>query len=410
MQFIQRYAIWFVAAGLAIGWNVQSWHSPFFWDTILTSGVSQYYLAHGFRDLILPANLDAGHPPLFYIYITGCFKLLGKSLLVAHVSMLPFLLTGIFSFIRLLQKMEFPVKAQWIGLLLFWAIPAVATQYSLVSYDAVLLSLYLLSLVLFLEHKKIAFSIVLLLIGGITGRGIFAIASIFISCIVLHRSKIRSWIIAFVPAVLFYLGWYLYHYKRTGYVFSPDNGWSGQRGLADVMQLFRNGISIIRVLLDMGIVFLLGYNVFAFLKIRKLPFRYLIGLIPFVIFSFSFLFLTNPINHRYYLVVYVLMLLPVLKLLAETKWIFSFILMILLIAGHFQIYPGKISNAWDSTLAHLPYHGLRKEFIAYADNAGIDRSRIGTVFPMNTSLMQTNLSGDTARMINVNGLKIYRSK
>jgi hypothetical protein len=246
----------------------------------------------------------------------------------------------------------------------------------------------------------------LLLIAGITGRGIFAIAAIFISCMVLHRSKIRSWILTFVPAVLFYFGWYWYHYKQTGYFFSPDNGWSAQRGLANGLQIFKNGISIIRILLDMGIVILFLCNVYAFFKVRNMSFRYLIGLIPLVIFSFSFLFLTNPINHRYYLVVFVLLLLPILKLLTEKKWIYSFMLMILLLAGHFQIYPVKISNAWDCTLAHLPYHKLRKEFIRFADSTKIERNQIGTVFPMNTSLQQTDLTSDPVRMINVNSLKI----
>ena len=328
---------------------------------------------------------------------------LGKSLFSAHISMLPFLFMGIISFIRLMQKLEFRVREQWTGMLLFFAIPAVGTQYLLISYDAVLLSLFLLSLVLYLENKKVFFTIILVLIAGITGRGIFALAAIFFICFLWHRASFRSWIPLFLPAVIFYFGWYYYHYSKTGYIFAADNGWSSQRGLADAGQIFKNTISIARVLFDMGIFLLVAGNAIVIYKMKKLPVRFLVWLCPFIIFSFSFVFLTNPINHRYYLIVFVLLLLPVLKLLADKKLIYTFGLLILLIAGNFQVYPGKISNAWDSTLSHLPYYNLRNAFISYMDGAKLDRSKTGTVFPMNTSLQQTDLKDDTVRMINVNG-------
>ncbi len=398
MQFIQRYLIYGFAAVVALAWNAASWQLPFFWDTILTSSVAQYYMQHGFVTLILPADLDAGHPPLFYIYIALYLILTAKSLWMAHLTMLPVLLTGLFSFIRLLQLFEFKSREQWIGLLLFCAIPAVSTQYLLISYDAALLSLYLFALVLFMAERKILFTIVLMLIAGITGRGIFALAAIFITCFLLHRARFYSWIKFFVPGVLFFAAWYAYHYYKTGYIFAPENGWSAQRGLADAHQIFKNGISLGRVLFDMGICVLFFANVFIFFKKPKLPLRYLIWICPFLVFAFSFVFFTNPINHRYFLVCFVLMLLPVLKWLDGKRILYAAGLFVLLLAGNFQIYPGKISNAWDCTLAHIPYYLLREDFKNNSDSYVT-----GTVFPMNTSWQQTNLTGDTARLVNVNG-------
>ncbi len=80
--------------------NDFSWQHPFFWDTLLTSTITQYYYDHGFGNLILPLTMDAGHPPLFYVYVTCFYKLLGKSLFAAHLSMLPFTILGIVSFLK----------------------------------------------------------------------------------------------------------------------------------------------------------------------------------------------------------------------------------------------------------------------------------------------------------------------
>ena len=44
------------------------------------------------------------------------------------------------------------------------------------------------------------------------------------------------------------------------------------------------------------------------------------------------------------------------------------------------------------------------------DKNKIDRTQIGTVFPMNTSLYQTDMTKDTTRMINIHGKDIQLSK
>jgi hypothetical protein len=245
-----------------------------------------------------------------------------------------------------------------------------------------------------------------LLLAGITGRGIFAMIAIFLTCIILHRNMIRKWWITYLPAALFFIGWYWFHYYKTGYIFSPDNGWADQRGLADGSQIFSNLVAIARTLFDLGIVFLFFANIFVFAAMKKLSVRFRIWLIPFLIFSVSFLFLSNPINHRYYLVVYVLLLLPVLKWLSGKRLAYAGILIFLLAVGHFQIYPRKISNGWDCTLAHLPFHNLKQDFLHFTDSAQLDRGRIGTVFPMNTSVRQGNLAGDSIRMLNVHGMTL----
>ena len=75
--------------------------------------------------------------------------------------------------------------------------------------------------------------------------------------------------------------------------------------------------------------------------------------------------------------------------------------------GHFQIYPVPISNGWDCTLVYSSYVSAKDDFDNLnARDFRIDKSKVGTVFPMNTSLFQTNMSSDTIRLINVNGKDI----
>ena len=138
---------------------------------------------------MVPAEFDAGHPPLFYVYVSCIYLILGKNLMAAHLSMLPFTILGIISFIQLLHYFSFSKKQQFIGVILFFSIPAVITQQTLVSYDAVLLSLYLAALVSYLNNKKILFSFILIGIVGITLRGLFCLAALSATIYFLENRK-----------------------------------------------------------------------------------------------------------------------------------------------------------------------------------------------------------------------------
>ena len=77
---------------------------PFFWDSILTSSVAQWFYDNGIQQGIAPIIWDAGHPTFFQIYLSLTWKIFGKSLMVSHISMLPFLWLMIVTFIYLMQK------------------------------------------------------------------------------------------------------------------------------------------------------------------------------------------------------------------------------------------------------------------------------------------------------------------
>lgn len=397
---------------LAIVVNIFSWHLPFFWDTILTSTITQYFYEHGFHGFITPATFDAGHPPLFYIYVTCFYFLFGKSLVAAHLSMLPFVILGVVSFVSLLQHFSFTRKQQLLGVIFYFSIPAVITQNTLVSYDAVLLSLYLAALSSYFKKNRILFVFLMFGIVGITLRGLFCLAALSITIYLLDNKNLKRWFkwnLLFAPAIILIASWYVYHYSQTGWLFATKSeGWSEQRGFVNVIGLLKNGVSVFRCFFDLGIVILSFLSLFYFIQKKKLDNYTLLWLIPAIVFAVSFLPFTNPINHRYFLIVYVLMLLPVVQFLADRKIVYSILTVCILLLGHLQIYPVPISNAWDCTLMYSIYNNSERDefYNTLTGRLHLDRTKIGTVFPMNASRYQTDMINDTVRMINVNGQSI----
>lgn len=65
-----------------------------------------------------------------------------------------------------------------------------------------------------------------------------------------------------------------------------------------------------------------------------------------------------------------------------------------LVAGNFWRYPVGISTGWDATLAHLPYHDLRREMLDFLDAERIDLQTVGTAFPNINTLENTDLNGE----------------
>ncbi|MBK6274912.1 MAG: hypothetical protein IPF58_09515 [Saprospirales bacterium] len=361
----QNKNIYLLGIVLAIVVNVFSWHLPFFWDTILTSTITQHFFFHGFGNFISPSQYDAGHPPFFYIYVTGFYHIFGKNLFAAHLSILPFTILGIVSFIQLLQHFSFSKQQQIFGVVLYFSIPAIITQNILVSYDAVLLSLYLAAFVAFLKDKKILFSFLLIGIVGISLRGLFCLISLSITIYFLLKKDIKSWMnwsFYFVPSILIILIWYVYHYTQTGWFLSTNaEGWSNQRGLVNTVGFLKNSLSIARCFFDLGIIILSLLSLYYFIQKKKIDNFILIAFVPAIIFSISFLPYSNPINHRYFLIVYVLMIPIVIQFLSNKKLILSVLTILVLWFGNLQIYPVPISNGWDCTLQCVNFNSCMQD-------------------------------------------------
>ena len=75
-----------------------------------------------------------------------------------------------------------------------------------------------------------------------------------------------------------------------------------------------------------------------------------------------------------------------LKRIISTIWLLG------LITGNFWVYPDKVAQGWDSTLAHLPYYDLRSDIIDYLHKNNIDIRDVGSDFPMTGPFKHLDLS------------------
>ena len=111
------------------------------------------------------------------------------------------------------------------------------------------------------------------------------------------------------------------------------------------------------------------------------------------------LFYVGFMASRYYLPVFIFLIILTAYLifnLKNRKYRYTLIVLVLfsLFTGHFWIYPERISQNWDGTLAHLPYYDLRKKMINYIDEQNIPFEDIGSEFPNHSSRKHTDLIDD----------------
>ena len=359
-----------------------------FWDNLLqASKTAHFYLENNFNQLLVSPSIDAGHPPLFGIYLALVFKVFGKSLAIAHFAMLPFLLGIVWQVVRLVTYFtsvhRFPI------LLLIFSNAVLLGQSSLVSADIVMLFFFLLALNGVLYLKKWQIIVGTIGLGWTSIRGIFSIAAL-VSIHLMHHKNIRLlWV--FVPVLLSGLAYYGFHFLERGWWLSTTSeNWSHHRGFVDSMGFIRNVAILGWRLLDFGVIIL--WIVFAWLFFKDRSFlkedknRLLLFIPVFLLLCYApaFLFFKNPIGHRYVLFFHIVFTVLIGVWLIQSrfykKWIIGLMVFIQL-SGNFWVYPKKIAKGWDASLAHLPYHSLMTEMKTYINEQNLDYQSIGTEFP-----------------------------
>lgn len=392
--------------------NIISWNFPFFWDTLLTSSIVSYFYDNGLNGFIIPEKLDAGHPPLFYLYILGWWKLSFPSLTISHLAMLPVLWTIVYQYVRLsgyfIKKPVFLIGC----VLLLLVDPGILAQSTLISYDMVILMFYLMALRAILIYDKFFIVLSTILLPLISIRGSFALGALMASHLAIGYIYNKKWewkkMIYYIPAILAMILWHGYHYMQTGWLFfSPSENWISHRESGTFNLIIHNLLTIIRNHLDYGkigvcagiffliVLWIVKKNKFS----NDMKVLIAITIIPLIVFSLLFLPFSNPIGHRYYLVVYALSFILFIYLLTyfERAKILFLSVWLVLISGHFWIY-NSISNGWDSTTAHIPYFQLKKQVNNYITKNIIDKTSIASKFPLHVSEKQEYLEKDSSRI------------
>lgn len=154
----RRFIILCMPFWLLVVWATWSVHTHFFfWDTVqLGSQQAHFFYETGFSTLLLPDEMDSGHPPIFGFYLALVWLIFGKTLTVSHLAMLPLLLGIVWQAFLLGEKFLGAWQAVFFPLVLCCN-PIMASQAVLVSPDVVLVFFFLLSLNFILHYKTIGF-------------------------------------------------------------------------------------------------------------------------------------------------------------------------------------------------------------------------------------------------------------
>jgi len=388
-------------------------HHIFFWDTIqLGSKHAHWYYENNFQYLLLPDQIDSGHPPVFGMYLAALWSLFGKSLAVSHFAMLPFIWGIIYGLYRL-GKHYGAQKYTWWFPLIALADPVMAGQLVLISPDLVLVCGFLLAWYAIISDKPVLKAFAAILMAMISTRGMMVVFALFIfESFRDNRWSLKSLFqraLPYVPSGLLSVAFLAFHYYEKGWIgYHPDSPWAPSFDRVGLPRIGYNFLVLGWRFLDFGrlFVWLSGIGVLLYFwkkgkRIKDKEVRNItLGTLILTLFlSITFLLYQGLQSHRYLLPAFLALNLLVFTLISRSEigdWAKKGLLAMIFVGlatGNLWIYPDKVSQDWDCTLAHLPYYELREEVLVYLDEENIALPQVGTAFPDIGLLKYKDLTG-----------------
>ena len=386
-------------------------HLPFFWDKDMLFSRMAHWLLENQFSTELPDSLDPGYPPVLGYLLAFSWKIFGTSLPVAHALMLPFTL-GIVWQSHLLLRHLLNGRGETFALLLITADTTLLAQAVVFSTDLVMLFFMLLALNAVLRNRRLWLAV------AVTGllfshmRGLMVVVTIgFFDVYRYAKPKVPAGILKrippYLPALALFCAWLVYHQQTKGWTgYHADSPWAPCYEVVDARGFFRNMLILAWRLGDFGRVFLWFLTGFLFVRYRKIlnakdlqPLLVLLG-ISLLIMAPSMLVYKILNGHRYLIPVYYLLSVLTAWLLFNTplrktirNWL-AVLALTALLSGNFWIYPDTVVKGWDATLAHLPYHHLRKKMMNYIDENHIPVTLTGSHIPNTYKIDYIELNGD----------------
>jgi hypothetical protein len=382
-------------------------HNPFFWDTAqLASGHANWFYAHGFSSVLLPPEMDSGHPPFLGYLLALAWTFFGKNLLVGHCLMLPFIAIIFYQSTRLVQRI-FPPKFHWLGLAILLTDATLLSQCTLVSPDVILIAFFLMGINGLFYKSRFLLCVAATVLCIVSMRGmmvafslglayfLFSLCSDKIQSPVLILLKLVWCILPFVLGIAM-AGWFLvFHYHKTGWIgYHEGSPWADCFERVGVVSLVKNLAVLAWRCLDFGKVGVVLAGIIAlgaYWRKKVRPTEDVLLLTTLVLCCFFVLALPlvqykTMLAHRYltpFLLLFSLLAGLMLTLVLEHKTtiLWAIAIVAIQLSGNFWTYPEGVSMGWDSTLAHLPYFQTREKMLQDIQAKGIPFSQIGTDFP-----------------------------
>jgi len=373
----------------------------FYWDNISQISIpANWFYDNSLRVSFVPDNFTTGHLPIIPYYIAIWWKLLGKTLFVSHLALLPFIF-GIIVQLKNLASKFFPdnIWHQYIAICFILLDATLLSQLTLITPDIVQTFLYIWAINSLLSDKRTEFTLAISLLGLVSMRGIIALAGLFLFYFWLefiHRKKRinLSAIYHILPAIIIIATTYGFHLLEKGWVFhnSQVGKWDNSLSFANPYQLAKNILAFGFQQLDYGRVVLWVVLIVFIVKTLKNrekfnnPIKILLVLFitQFLIWFPVTIAFQNFFGHRYFIPIFIILEITAVYIIVhffrhrKTILISCFVI---LISGYFWVYPRKFAQGWDATPAHWPYYKARKSMIEYIDSKNYDKNAIASFFP-----------------------------
>jgi len=280
------------------------------------------------------------------------------------------------------------------------------------AYDIVLAGAFIWAMIMLLENRRTLYSVLLVLLLLISIRGLYFVLGLFLCDILINYRNIKENLYKKItPYFIFFcvlVAWLIYHKMQTGWYLIPDNLENTHRSFLGFEMILKQLVYITWKLLDFGIIiiwisaFLISIVLFK-KKLADNKFKQLLSflLIITLVLSLGMAVLSNPVGHKYFIVVYCLVTILAANIFIIfkkqlVKWSILLFLILVLTAGNFILYPVKLGNGWDCSLKTLPYFSLEKELKSYVLEHNINPSEVYTYFPVYNNHKNSYLQNDFA--------------
>jgi len=398
--------------GISLGFTLLHINKFFFWDSISQISIpANWYYDNNFRYFFVPDVYATGHPTFVGMYIALLWKVFGKSLLISHLAMFPFIFGILFQLDSYLRNSG---KEKFTSLLIFIIVlcdSTLVSQMSMVTFDIPQIFFFLWCINCINKERYLTLSVVFIALmitslrGSLCGLGIilYGLVIVYQKNTRLSIKVILPYIAGIIALAIFLVSFYLQKHWIIHNTVSKK--WEEFSEFASINGILRNIGVVAWRLIDygrIGIWIILSVILFLSLKRRTLfdtffKNTFYIALCQFIVIFPVVILYKNPFGHRYFLPVIIPISIAVIYWILKysrfrvTIYLLTFILVL---SGSFWVYPDKIAQGWDATPAHWPYYSLRNEMMDYLKINKIPLSIVGSFFPNIASFKLIDLSDD----------------
>lgn len=374
-------------------------HTPFFWDAVSKSGRASWIYAHGLSEFIVPTEHNSGHPPLWIGLLAVFWTIFNKALWSSRLLLLLVNIGVVWQIIKLCKN-NFLKTVSAFAVFLVCLEPTFIAQSTNLNNDMLLLFFTLMALNTLISSKSVLFTLALTGLLFTNLRGIYIVIAIAIIHVIYTRLKLiefkKPMYLSYVLAILTFAVFCYFQYEKLGwFIISQNENYNEHRQSVGLKQILTNIIVYVKIFLEYGrfiIAIFLIPLLFKYLKDKTQKNvridRIIVAFFVFVLVNFfGMVPFSNPFGDRYFMVCYLLAIMLLINLIAfynvGKKNLIYTLVVLMLVFGHFWIYPPTLSQSWDSSLAYLNIYKVEEQMEHYINSNGINPSDIGTRIKLN---------------------------